>query len=195
MVIKVKEISIGRGRKYTWDYQSVDYHIGITVEGTTAKDTVEDMLKKAIEELTPIEASEQDRCRFVYEGSTLLEEVEYKDKVEKSVEQTNVSPEGNSGNTDSKPLPVVAEVISTPTTTTEEVFMDPNDVTIIMKTPKSLLVTKKGYQKWIAFSLMADITEGSYEIGEYIEVLTIKEDKAKWFNELKSWDKLEVRKS
>lgn len=103
--------------------------------------------------------------------------------------------------TDSKPLPVVKEVeplktkvVETKITTTEEVLMDPNEVTVIFKTDKSYLVTKKGFQKWIAFSLITNFASDRYKEGDYIEEIHIKEDKAAWFNEKKSWEPLKVRK-
>ena len=76
---------------------------------------------------------------------------------------------------------------------TEEVLMDLKEVTVIAQTELSLLVTKKGYQKWVAFSLMAN---GNPKVpdGSYLEDITIREDKRAWFNEKKSWDKLVVKK-
>ena len=184
MVIKVKEITIGRGRKWAWNFgNSVGFNVSITIEGTTVKDTIEDMIKRALSELIPMQEKEQERCRDVYDIAELQEGMEFKESLEKAKETTA------SGHPVEK-LVVVEEK----TIVTEAVIMTPEGVTVIMKTPKSLLVTKKGFQKWIAFSLMEDITEESYEIGEFIEVLTIKEDKRVWFNEVKGWDKLEVRK-
>lgn len=84
MVIKVKEITIGRGRKYSQNYQSVDYHISVTIEGTTAKDTLEDLRKEAITTLTALEMEEQTRCRDVMEITELQEEIEFKEAVEKT---------------------------------------------------------------------------------------------------------------
>jgi hypothetical protein len=87
MVVKIKEISIGRGRKYTQNYQSVDYHVGITIEGTTVKDTVEDMIQRAISELSSMETWEQDRCRNVIDVISLEENREYKETVDNASEK------------------------------------------------------------------------------------------------------------
>lgn len=81
MVIKIKEVTIGRNRKWAWDYgNGVGYNVSITIEGTTAKDTVEDMIKTAILELVPIESSEQTRCRNIFDIARLQGEIEYKEE-------------------------------------------------------------------------------------------------------------------
>lgn len=88
MVIKVKEITISRGRKFAWNYgNGVGYNVGITIEGTTAKDTVEDIIKKAILEIVPMESSEQDRCRNIYEIAMLQDDREFKETMDKVVEK------------------------------------------------------------------------------------------------------------
>lgn len=114
MVIKVKEISIGRGRKYTQNYQSVDYHIGVTVEGTTAKDTIEDMRKAGIEALNKLEIEEQSRCRDVIDIINHEETREFTDKVEKSSGKNNVIKNAlepvESLSPDSKALPELKSV-------------------------------------------------------------------------------------
>ncbi len=87
MVIKVKEITIGRGRKWAWDFgNSVGFNVSITIEGTTVKDTIEDMIKRAISELIPMQEKEQERCRDVYDIADLQAGVEFKEAVEKSVD-------------------------------------------------------------------------------------------------------------
>ena len=203
MVIKVKEITVGRGRKWAWDYgNSVDYYVSITIEGTTAKDTVEDMIKTAISEIVPMESSEQDRCRNIYDIAEVQAGMEFKETLDKVVEKTakepavrRSSPGFKSYKEDPQFKEEKIEVSEEKTIITEAVLMDPNEVTIMAKTDLSLLVTKKGFQKWIPFSLMPDISKDDYNKGEYIEKIVIKEDKRKWFNEVKGWDKLEVRKS
>ena len=103
--------------------------------------------------------------------------------------------------TDSKPLPIIAEV--DPLKETEEVIMDLSEVTIIVQTEKSLLVSKKGYQKCVARSIITSVTFVDDETfdttdwftdGDYLAKIVIKEDKRKWFNEKKSWDKLRIMK-
>lgn len=72
--------------------------------------------------------------------------------------------------------------------------MDLTEVTVIFKTDKSVLVTKKGFQKWVAFSLMDGLTKDNFEVSNYCDDIPIREDKKVWFNEKKSWAKLEVAK-
>ena len=184
-------------------YQSQEYPCSVTVIAEDG-DKPSQMIEKAklwLIELRKVarEIAEKELLELIIEKEA-AEAAKFKtgfDKVEKSgktdvkLTSRNVS----DGETpDSKPLPVVAEVISTPTVE-ETVLMSPNEVTMLVKTGLSMLVTKKGFQKWIPFSLMPEIDKDSYNPGEYIEIITIKDDKAKWFNEIKSWDKLEVRKS
>lgn len=209
MVIKVKEISISRGRKWAWNYgNAVGYNVSITIEGTTVKDTVEDMVKTAILEIVPMESAEQSRCKDIVDIVQLQEGIEFKEgveKVETSVRQdprssTGQGIPGNAPQPDSKTTasghPVEKIVVTEEKTIiTEAVLMTPDEVTMLVKTDLAMLVTKKGFQKWIPFSMMPDISKDDYEAGEYIEKITIKEDKSKWFNEIKGWDKLEVRKS
>lgn len=90
-MIKVKEITIGRSRKWAWDFgNSVGYNISITIEGTTAKDTVEDMRKAGLKALLPLQNREHDRCGAVFDVDRLREEMEFDDKVEKSSGKNNV---------------------------------------------------------------------------------------------------------
>lgn len=182
MVIKVKEITIGRGRKWAWDFgNSVGFNVSITIEGTTVKDTIEDMIKRAISELIPMQEKERERCRDVYDIAELQEDIKYNEKVEK-VQQSTAS--GHP----------VEKLVVTEEKAVEKVVMDLSDVTVMVCTEKALLVTKKGFQKWVAFALMESITNNDYNEGEYIEKIVIKNDKRKWFNEVKGWDKLKVIK-
>ena len=183
--MKIKEISIGRGRKYSQNYQSVDYHVGITIEGTTVKDTVEDMMKKAIVELGALEIGEQERCRDVIGIIGLEEDREFKETVNKVAKKVV--------NKVTKMLPE-PQFNKEKLEIAEEVLMDLTEVTVIFKTDKSVLVTKKGFQKWVAFSLMDGKTKDDFEFSDYVEDIPIREDKSVWFNEKKSWDKLEVAK-
>lgn len=78
---------------------------------------------------------------------------------------------------------------------TEEIFMDLTEVTIVAQTEKALLASKKGYQKWVAFSLItnSDISNSESYLGRYFDELNIKADKEKWFHNKKSWAKFQVR--
>ena len=192
MVIKVKEITIGRSRKWSWDFgNTVGYTISVTVEGTTAKDTVEEMRRNAMNELLILLDTEQERCRNVYDIAHIQEDINFKEALDNAAKSTTAEV----GKKIEQFKKETLEVTEEKTITTEAVLMDPNEVTIMAKTDLSLLVTKKGFQKWIPFSLMPDISKDDYNKGEYIEKIVIKEDKRIWFNEKKSWDKLEVRKS
>ena len=96
MVIKVKEITIGRGRKWAWDFgNSVGFNVSVTIEGTTAKDTVVDMIKRAIVEIGAMEIGEQERCRNVYDIAELKEGMEYKEAVDTSVAVNGSLEEGD----------------------------------------------------------------------------------------------------
>ena len=77
----------------------------------------------------------------------------------------------------------------------EDVFMDLTEVTIVAQTEKALLASKKGYQKWVAFSLItnSDISNSESYMGRYFEELNIRADKEKWFHTKKSWVKFQVR--
>lgn len=71
----------------------------------------------------------------------------------------------------------------------ESVLMDLIQVTPMAKTEKALMVVKKGYQKWIAFSLM-DIQ--NWQLGVILDIkLTDKAEK--WFHE-KSWEPFKPQK-
>ena len=90
MVIKVKEITIGRGRKWAWDFgNSVGYNISVTIEGTTAKDTVEEMRRVGMNELLVLQDNEQERCRDVYDIAELQNGMEYKESLEKAQQSTS----------------------------------------------------------------------------------------------------------
>ena len=93
MVIKVKEITISRSRKFAWNYgNGVGYNVSITVEGTTAKDTIEDMRKEAITALMPLETEEQTRCKDVMDIAEVQAGMEFKQELEDTMEQTAKEP-------------------------------------------------------------------------------------------------------
>jgi len=174
MVVKVKEISIGRGRKYSQNYQSVDYHVGITIEGTAVKDTVEDMIKRAVSELASLEIGEQSRCRDVIDIIGLEEDREFKEAVD-NVAKTLPEPQFNKENLE----------------ISEEVLMDLKEVTVMVMTEKAVLFTKKGFQKWVPLSAI----ESGVPLGEgkYLKDIELTPNGEKWIHE-KSWDKLVVKK-
>jgi len=193
LVIKVKEITINRGRKFAWKYgNGVGYGIGTTVEGTTAKDTLEDMRKVAIKTLNELETGEQTRCKDVMDIAELKEGMEFKEALENATTEPAVrkATPGFRNSTPAEEQQFKEEKLEI----TEEVLMDPNEVTVMAKTDLSMLVSKKGFQKWIPFSLMPDISKDDYNRGEYIEEITIKEDKRKWFNDVKPWEPLKLMK-
>lgn len=115
MVIKVKELTIGRSRKWAWDYgNTVGFTISVTVEGTTVKDNPEDMKRMAMNELLVLQDNEYERCRNEYDIADLNAQLEFDDKVEKSEVLsgqglTDILPTSDFPS-DSKALPVVAEV-------------------------------------------------------------------------------------
>ena len=185
MVIKVKEITIGGGGKISRGFQSVPYPCKVTVTGEDG-DKPSKMIKKAIKLLAVVVDTARENA-----------EKELELLVRRKEESEKASIVRNDINKPSKALPKRANEEQFKKETvevTEAIIMSPNEVTVRAGTPKSLLVTKKGYQKWIAFSLMEGISEGDYKIGEYIEEITIIAEREKWFNEVKGWDKLEVRK-
>lgn len=89
MVIKIKEITISRSRKFAWNYgNGVGYNVSITIEGTTAKDTIEDMRKEAITALMPLETEEQTRCKDVMDIAELKNGIEFKQDFDGSINIT-----------------------------------------------------------------------------------------------------------
>ena len=104
----IKEISISRGRKYSQNYQSVDYHVSITVDG----EDLEEMKGEARLGLASIEMMEQERCRDVLLINGYEEEGKGEISVNPSKSPSMATEEVNTSQmgTDSKPLPVIAEV-------------------------------------------------------------------------------------
>ena len=100
---------------------------------------------------------------------------------EKSVEET-------SGQFDSANRKVGTD--STDSKPSEEVLMDLVDTTVLVITDKAILVTKKGFQKWVPFSTMESGVP--IEEGAFLEDIELTE-KGQWIHK-KGWDKLEVRK-
>lgn len=68
---KIKELSMSRGRKYTQDYQSISYHISITVEGND----IDDMRESALSALILLEIKEQEHCRDVIGAEEVIKEI------------------------------------------------------------------------------------------------------------------------
>ena len=80
----------------------------------------------------------------------------------------------------------------------EEVIMDLNDVQVIVQTEKALLVTKKGFQKWIPKSFIEEPKIVADSFYGNIIIRTEKKGEEKnapddWFHK-KKWDKLQVVK-
>ncbi len=175
----IKEIMITRGRKWAWDFgNSVGYNVGLTFdidEDNKDFDLVRQEIIKALQKLV---IAEEIRCR----DTMLLQDYENSKKPEAPKQEAT-----SSGHP-------VEKLVVTEEKAVEKVVMDLSEVTVMVCTEKALLVTKKGFQKWVAFALMDGITNNDYNEGEYIEKIIIKADKRKWFNEVKGWDKLEVRK-
>ena len=75
---------------------------------------------------------------------------------------------------------------------TEEIIMDLKDVQCIATTEKAILVTKKGYQKWIPISQISENTK-AIEEGDFLEDIELNEKAKNWIPD-KPWDKFEVFK-
>lgn len=77
--------------------------------------------------------------------------------------------------------------------TKEEIFMDLTEVTIEAQTNAAILVTKKGFQKWVPKSLI--ITPFDYnEIkkGKYLEFIKLTPVGNKWFHDKKAWEEYKI---
>jgi len=76
---KIKEISIGRSRKYAWDFgNAVGYNINITIEGDES-DIIE-MKEMAYKELTIMAIKEEERCRNEAGADAELERIKQTQK-------------------------------------------------------------------------------------------------------------------
>ena len=75
----------------------------------------------------------------------------------------------------------------------EEVLMDLTEVTVMVCTEKAVLVTKKGYQKWIPISTIEDCDNSKINEGDFLTDIVLTEKGSKWIPN-KSWDKLKVVK-
>lgn len=170
--MKVKEITIGRGRKYTADYKSINYHVGITIE-SEGDDLVEDMIVEANNRVVDMESGEDIRCRLIIE-QIKAEQIEGFKKT-----YNNVTKKIEKGEQFTK------EVL-------EEVIMDLTEVTVMVMTEKAMLVTKKGFQKWLPFSVI-DGGNSNINEGDFLTDIVLTEKGSKWIPN-KSWDKLEVAK-
>ncbi len=89
------------------------------------------------------------------------------------------------------PIEKVETTVETVPIEEEEILMDLTDVTMMVMTKKAMLVTKKGFQKWIPLSCLATEVDGS-EDGRYFKELVLS-NTGKWIAD-KPWDKLEIRK-
>ncbi len=113
MVIKVKEIMIGRSRKWAWDFgNSVGFNLSVTIEGTTAKDTVPDIIKTGLIEIGAMEIKETERCRNVYDIAQFKADEEFNSKVENPTLGDGIPEDARYPATDEKALPVLKEVNS-----------------------------------------------------------------------------------
>lgn len=74
---------------------------------------------------------------------------------------------------------------------TEAIIMDLTEVQVIAVTDKAILITKKGYQKWIPKSTIKDAT-GINE-GDFLTDIELNENGAKWLPD-KSWEPFKVVK-
>jgi len=123
------------------------------------------------------------------------EALKKEDKVEKSVE-SNVHGSFDKEALSSSQVPTDSKALPEPLSVnpiTEEVTMDLKGVTGMAQTPKAILVTKMGLQKWIPLSCLVLEEDTLKADGHYYEELKLGEGKS-WILE-KPWDKLEVRKS
>ncbi len=96
---KIKELSIGRSRKYAWMYgNSVGYNINITIEGDESD--IMEMKSIAYNELTIMAVKEEERCRDEAGANAELERIK----------QTEKTPSGSPVEQleDNKPLPKLA---------------------------------------------------------------------------------------
>jgi len=71
--------------------------------------------------------------------------------------------------------------------------MDLKKVTIMAITEKAVLVSKKGYQKWLPLSQVDNIDKDEWQDGEYHEEILLTDKGSKWIPN-KSWAKLKVIK-
>ena len=71
---KIKEITISRGRKYTENYQSINYQASITIIADR-DDGVKEVKEMALSELIMIELHEQDHCRDIIGAEAELKEI------------------------------------------------------------------------------------------------------------------------
>lgn len=175
--MKVKEISIGRGRKYSNNYQSVDYHVGITVEGEEAPDKLK---KYANAILLEMESHEDIRCKLIIEGIKAEQIKEFK----KTYNNVTKKLADNIMKADPQFTKETLEI-------DEEVLMDLTEVTVMVITDKAVLFTKKGYQKWVPLSTIEDGVP--LKEGKYLEDIELTDQGAKWIPN-KSWEPLKVVK-
>ncbi len=99
---KIKEISIGRSRKYAWKFgNSVGYNINITIEGDESD--IMEMKEMAYKELTALAIKEEERCRDEAGANAELERIKQTEKKEvkiigfKPVEKLEVAETKNAG--------------------------------------------------------------------------------------------------
>lgn len=191
--MKIKEISKSRGKKVSMNYKSKDYHIGITVE-TEEDDELDDVNHKVNDILNELSISEEIRINVFIEAEKSVHETSELKGTRKANLGTKVI------ETDSNALPEKNFTAEPNNTIEEEVIMDLTEVSVVAVTDKSILVTKKGYQKWVAYSMIEGYTEEmEFERQDYLEDIVLAEKhpvsgkSTKWFHK-KPWVKLQIKK-
>lgn len=72
---------------------------------------------------------------------------------------------------------------------TIEVFMDLTEVSIEAFTDKAILVTKKGYQKWVPRSVIdPQVDLSQLQKGQYYGIIPLHARGEKWFHDKKTWE-------
>lgn len=76
---------------------------------------------------------------------------------------------------------------------TEEIFMDLTEVSIEAFTDKAILVTKKGYQKWVPRSVIdPQVDLSQLQKGQYYGIIPLHARGEKWFHDKKTWEVYKV---
>lgn len=75
----------------------------------------------------------------------------------------------------------------------EEVLMDLTEVTVMAMTEKAILVTKKGYQKWLPLSTIEEFGSEDVNEGDFLEEIKLNVKASKWLPN-KSWEPFKVVK-
>ena len=187
--MKVREISKSRDKKVSYNYNSVGYSIGITIEPTTEEESLEELNAFANELLNKLSLGEELRLGAFIEGMKIIETEDFKKAAWPSEYNKALPVVGTTEKTLSKHGEITPK---DNTEVKEEVLMDLEEVTVMAQTDKSLLVVKKGYQKWVAFSLIINGNPG-VENGTFMDGIDLKDKAEKWFHD-KTWEKFKVVK-